>query len=70
MKSFNIPIVIENICRTMIAAFLFCTIWTQLECYLYGEVQYRTVDDIMMVIFLPFIYRAVEIRNPLQSINR
>lgn len=30
-----------------------------LELLLYGEIQPRTVDDIMWFLFLPFIYMAV-----------
>ena len=34
-------------------------VWMGLELLLYGEIQLRTVDDIMWFLFLPFIYMAV-----------
>jgi len=34
-------------------------VWRGLELLLYGEIQPRTVDDIMWFLFLPFIYMAV-----------
>ena len=33
-----------------------CGIWQMLEYLIYGEVQPRIVDDIMMLFFIPFIY--------------
>lgn len=34
-------------------------VWKLLELYAYGEVQPRAVDTIMMLLILPFIFKAV-----------
>lgn len=34
-------------------------IWKLLELYVYGEVQPRAVDTIMMLIMLPFVFKAM-----------
>lgn len=33
--------------------------WQGLELLIYGQIQPRVVDDIMGLLFLPFIYNAV-----------
>lgn len=38
---------------------VFALVWMGLELLLYGEIQPRIVDDIMWLLFLPFIYIAV-----------
>ena len=46
--------------RTLKAVYVWTVlalIWMGLE--LYGEIQPRTVDNIMWFLFLPFIYKAV-----------
>lgn len=48
--------------RTLKAVYVWTVlalIWMGLELLLYGEIQLRTVDDIMWFLFLPFIYKAV-----------
>ena len=48
--------------RTLKAVFILIVlalVWMGLELLLYGEIQPRTVDDIMWFLFLPFIYMAV-----------
>lgn len=48
--------------RTLKAVYVWIVlalIWMGLELLLYGEIQPRTVDDIMWFLFLPFIYMAV-----------
>ena len=48
--------------RTLKAVYIWIVlalIWMGLELLLYGEIQPRTVDDIMWFLFLPFIYMAV-----------
>lgn len=48
-----------KICKTIILTFVICTIWSLLEYVIYGEIEDRIVDNIMMVLFIPVIYRAV-----------
>lgn len=36
------------------------TAWQVLELVIYGEVQPRLVDDIVGLIFLPLIYKAIK----------
>ena len=48
--------------RTLKAVYIWIVlalVWMGLELLLYGEIQPRTVDDIMWFLFLPFIYMAV-----------
>ena len=48
--------------RTLKAVYIWIVlalVWMGLELLLYGEIQLRTVDDIMLFLFLPFIYMAV-----------
>lgn len=47
-----------KICKTIILTFVICTIWSLLEYVIYGEIEDRIVDNIMMVLFIPVIYRA------------
>jgi hypothetical protein len=42
----------------MINAIAYCGIWMLLEVLLCGELQPRLVDDIMMLLFIPMIYKA------------
>ena len=47
---------IKAIIQTAIATVILCGIWQMLEYLIYGEVEPRIVDDIMMLFFIPFIY--------------
>ena len=47
---------IKAIIQTAIVTVILCGIWQMLEYLIYGEVQPRIVDDIMMLFFIPFIY--------------
>ena len=47
---------IKAIVRTLTATIILCGIWQILEYLIYGETQPRIVDDIMMLLFIPFIY--------------
>ena len=49
---------IERTKKAIINAIAYCSIWMLLEVLLYGELQPRLVDDIMMVLFIPMIYKA------------
>lgn len=46
----------KAIIQTGITLILLCGIWQMLEYIAYGEVQPRIVDDIMVLLFIPFIY--------------
>lgn len=35
-------------------------VWQGLDLLIYGEITHRIVDDIMMLLFLPFIWIAVQ----------
>ena len=37
---------------------VFALVWMGLELLLYGEIQPRIVEDIMWLLFFPFIYKA------------
>ena len=47
---------IKAIIQTAMATVILCGIWQMLEYLIYGEVQPRIVDDIMMLFFIQFIY--------------
>ena len=47
---------IKAIIQTAMATIMFCGIWQMLDYLIYGEVQPRIVDDIMMLFFIQFIY--------------
>ena len=47
---------IKAIIQTAMATVILCGIWQMLEYLIYGGVQPRIVDDIMMLFFIPFIY--------------
>ena len=46
----------KAIIQTAIVTVILCGIWQMIEYLIYGEVQPRIVDDIMMLLFIPFIY--------------
>ena len=50
---------VKAIIQTAIVTVILCGIWQMLEYLIYGEVQPRIVDDIMMLFFIPFIYIRV-----------
>lgn len=47
---------IEAMIQTGIITLLLCGLWEILEYRIYGEIQPRVVDDIMVLLFIPFIY--------------
>lgn len=49
----------SKISKTVCIWIALALIWMCLELLLYGEIQPRAVDDIMWILFLPFIYMAV-----------
>jgi hypothetical protein len=38
----------------------YCLVWMLLEYKLYGEIQGRIVDDFIMLLFIPVIWKATE----------
>ena len=50
---------LEKIIKTVLLVLFYCFIWTGLEKMMYGEIQPRTVDDIIMLLLIPIFYRAV-----------
>lgn len=51
---------INAIIKTVIATVMLCGIWNMLEIFIYGHVQPRIVDDIMIILFIPFIYLSAK----------
>lgn len=49
---------VKAITQTVMITVILCGIWEMLECLIYGEIQPRIVDDIMMLFFIPFIYTS------------
>jgi hypothetical protein len=45
--------------KTIVWVVVLCAIWEWLELNIYGEVQPRIVDEIMLLFFVPFVYGAV-----------
>ena len=48
--------IVKAIIQTAMVTVILCGIWQMLEYLIYGEVQPRIVDDIMMLFFIPFLY--------------
>ena len=48
-----------QIIKTLFVVLLYCIVWSLLEVILYGQAENRDVDNIMMVLFIPMIYKAV-----------
>lgn len=49
-----------RIIRTILIAYGIALIWQWLEQTVYGEIQPRVVDDVIWLLYLPFIYMAVK----------
>ena len=49
----------NRIAKTIFVVFVYGIIWSLLEVILYGQAENRDVDNIMMVLFIPMIYKAV-----------
>lgn len=50
----------ERIIKTLFVVLIYCIVWILLETILYGQAEYRTVDDIMIVLFAPMIFKAID----------
>lgn len=48
---------ILKVCGIMLA---YCLIWMALERLIYGQITSRVVDDIMMLLFVPIIWKSVK----------
>ena len=48
-----------RIILTFIVTYIICIVWQKLELILYGAIQNREVDNIIMLIFIPIIYIAL-----------
>jgi hypothetical protein len=52
-----------NVCDTIEWVVILSAIWALLEVSLYGEVQPSAVDNIMIMLFTPFIFHTVSSKN-------
>ena len=50
---------VKKIFKTTIFTLIWCFIWIVLEIILYGHAENREVDNIMTLIVMPIIYKAV-----------
>ena len=53
----------KKILITCAITLVYCLTWMGLELALYGEVQGRIIDDIMMILFIPLIWKVVSIND-------
>ena len=51
---------IQRIILTLMITYLYCNLWILLERIIDGKVIHRTVDDIIMLLFVPIIYIATK----------
>lgn len=56
----DFKIKLKSAALTILILYFLCVIWQKLEINFYGQIQYRKVDDIMMIIFMPFIYLSAK----------
>ena len=48
----------NRIIKTLLITWLYCIIWILLEFVIYGNVENSIVDNIIMLLFIPVIYKA------------
>lgn len=60
MKENRLEALITQSSKTVLLYFMFCVIWWSLELIFYQEIQPRVVDDIMSILLVPIIWKAVE----------
>lgn len=53
----------ERIIKTTYFVLIYCIVWQLLEVILYGAAENREVDNIMMLLFIPMIYKAMRKRE-------
>ena len=49
----------ERVFKTIWYIWMLCVIWMLLELIIYHEIQSRVVDDIMLGLMVPFIWKSV-----------
>lgn len=52
--------ILERIVLTMFIIWLYGWVWMYLENMIYGAIENRLVDNIMMLLFIPFIFIATD----------
>lgn len=52
-----------KIIKTCVILLIISLIWFVLEMIFYGEYQPRLVDDVIMLIFVPFVWKSIPIRK-------
>ena len=50
----------ERIIKTLFVVLIYCIVWMLLEIILYGQAENREVDNIIMLLFAPTIYKAID----------
>lgn len=56
----NLIHIFSNAAITTIGILLWCFVWMLLERIIYGKIEPRLVDDIMTLILIPIMYKAVD----------
>ena len=51
---------LERIVLTLFIILLYGLVWMYLENMIYGAIENRLVDNIMMILFIPFIFIATD----------
>ena len=51
---------VERIITTIFCTWMWCAIWILLEYMIYGHCENRLVDNIMTLLVVPIIYKAVK----------
>ena len=51
---------LERIVLTLFIILLYGWVWMYLENMIYGAIENRLVDNIMMILFIPFIFIATD----------
>lgn len=51
--------IVKKLFKTTIYVLIWCFIWIVLEIILYGHAENRAVDNIMTLIVIPIIYKAI-----------
>lgn len=50
----------KKVIKTCCVTLAYCLVWMALERLIYGQVTSRIVDDIMMLLFIPIVWKAVD----------
>lgn len=49
-----------KVSKTLCLSLIYCVVWILLEVLMNGMIVDRPIDNMMMLLFLPVIYKAVE----------